>query len=176
MKKILIFGSSGAGKSTLAQKLGQELNIPYLHIDTIFWEPNWEVRDKELYLNDLQKFLNQDTFIIDGNHNYGDSIQLRIEQADTILYLNFNRFKCLYGAVKRYLTYRNKTRSSMTQGCIEKIDFEFIKYILWDYPTKKKKFIFNTINKKFTGKYYQFNNRSAVKKFLKNIRSCTLND
>lgn len=60
-----------------------------------------------------------------------------MEQADLIVFLNFNRWQCLYRVIKRYLRYRNRTRSDMTQGCNEKIDPEFIRWILWEGRTKR---------------------------------------
>jgi len=169
LNKILILGSSGAGKSTLAKRLGKSLNINVLHLDTIFWEKNWQVRDKESYLLDLQKWLSCNQYIIDGNHDHGSSLKIRIENADTIFFLNYNRFYCLLGALKRYFKFKNKTRPSMTEGCNEKIDFEFVKYILYDYPNKKKKIILSLIEKDFNGKFIQFKNRKSLTKFIKEL-------
>ncbi|MBB4826932.1 hypothetical protein HNO89_004216 [Sporosarcina luteola] len=33
--------------------------------------------------------------------------------------------------------YRNKTRPDMAEGCPEKVDWEFVKFI-WTYPKKKR--------------------------------------
>ncbi len=169
MKKILILGSSGAGKSTLAKTLGELFEIEVLHLDRIYWEENWVIRDKLIYLKDLSRVLEKHQYIIDGNHNYGNTLELRVQVADTILFLNLNRFICLYGAIKRYFMYKNKTRSSMTAGCEEKIDFEFIKYILWDYPRKKKKLILSLVNEEFKGEFYQFKTHKDIDKFLEKL-------
>ena len=42
MKRILIIGSGGAGKSTLAVKLSELLGLDVVHLDSYFWNPNWE--------------------------------------------------------------------------------------------------------------------------------------
>lgn len=171
MNKILILGSSGSGKSTLAGHLGKVFNIEVLYLDTIYWEENWKVRNKLVYLTELEGWFQKDQYIIDGNHNYGDSLEKRIKNADTIIFLNYNRVFCLWGAIKRYFKYKNKTRPSMKQGCPEKIDFEFIKYILWDFPKKKKKLIFQLIQNEFKGQYYQFKTRKSLNEFLIEVRS-----
>ncbi|QVK17983.1 hypothetical protein KHQ81_14325 [Mycoplasmatota bacterium] len=169
MNKILILGSSGSGKSTLANRLGKTFNIEVLHLDIIFWEENWKICNKLVYLTELEEWLQKKQYIIDGNHNYGDSLKTRIVNADTIIFLNYNRMVCLYGAIKRYFKYKNKTRPSMKQGCDEKIDFEFVKYILWDYPKKKKKLIFPLIENEFKGQCHQFKTRKALNKFIKKL-------
>jgi adenylate kinase family enzyme len=164
MNKILILGSSGSGKSTLANQLGEKLNLPITHLDLLFWSAGWIVRDHSLFINDLEAVLRQDAFIIDGNYN--QTLEKRLMVSDTVLFLNFNRFKCFYGALKRYIQYRNRTRPSITIGCHEKIDFEFVKYILFDYPIKKRKVILPLIKKHFKGNLIIFNNRKQLKQFL----------
>ena len=48
MRRILIVGNSGGGKSTLAQKLGEKLTLPIVHLDVLFWKPGWvEVGDDD---------------------------------------------------------------------------------------------------------------------------------
>lgn len=56
---------------------------------------------------------------IDGS--YTSAVIERIEQADQTFFFNFNRLKCLYGALVRRIKYRNKPRRSMTEGNKEKI-------------------------------------------------------
>ena len=46
--------------------------------------------------------------------------------------MNFPRRICFPQAFKRYLNYKNKTRESMADGCNEKFDLEFIKWLLFE--------------------------------------------
>ena len=57
MKRIVIVGCAGCGKSTLAAKLGSKLNIPILYLDTIYWKANWQVEDKNIFLEKQLKML-----------------------------------------------------------------------------------------------------------------------
>lgn len=41
MKRISIIGSSGAGKSTFARRLGEITGLEVIHLDKIYWQPNW---------------------------------------------------------------------------------------------------------------------------------------
>jgi len=47
MKRIMIIGASGAGKSTLARWLGQSLNLPVVHIDSMYFTQGWVERPRE---------------------------------------------------------------------------------------------------------------------------------
>ena len=132
--KIAVMGYSGAGKSTLAKKLGRLYDCPVLYLDRIQFEPGWKERNREEAKRMAEEFLNenQDTgWIIDGN--YAKFCQeRRLEEADLIVFMDYTRRICLWQAVKRYLEYRDKTRESMAEGCREKIDWDFVKWILRD--------------------------------------------
>jgi adenylate kinase family enzyme len=135
MKRILIVGSGGAGKSTLARRLGKILKIEVIHLDTLYWQPNWVKIEKPKWYEILSELTEKDSWIMDGN--YDSSLGVRIKNCDTIIFLDFPRLLCLYRVLKRRLTYRKTNRPDMAAGCNEKIDFEFIEWI-WNYPKKDK--------------------------------------
>ena len=134
--KIAIIGYSGSGKSTRARKLAEFYQIPVLHFDRVQFRPNWEIRpqpSKEIMTKtflDLHK-----DWVIDGNYSKL-SFERRMEEADVIILLLFNRISCLYRVTRRYLKYKNTTRSDMADGCKEKLDWEFVKWILRDGRSK----------------------------------------
>jgi len=50
--KINVVGTSGVGKSTLARRLAQELSLPYIEMDVLYWLPEWQgTPDDEFYAN-----------------------------------------------------------------------------------------------------------------------------
>ena len=53
-----------------------------------------------------------------------------MEEADVIIMLLFNRFSCLYRVTRRYWKYKNAPRADMADGCTEKLDAEFVKWVL----------------------------------------------
>ncbi|NUU62619.1 DNA topology modulation protein [Paenibacillus agri] len=135
MNKIAIIGSGGSGKSTLAKQLGAQLMIDVYHLDSLFWKPNWVGVPKDeqrIVQNDLVK---KQKWIIDGN--YGCTMEIRLNAADTIIFLDIPRTICVFRVIKRIIKYRNKRRPDMGIGCEERFSIEFLKWI-WEYPKTKK--------------------------------------
>lgn len=127
MRKVIIIGSGGAGKSTLARKLGKTLGIEVYHLDALYWQPGWEVIGEEEWMGTLSEIVSKDTWIMDGN--YGSTMDMRAEASDTIIFLDFPTSICLYGILKRRIKYHQKSRPDMALGCIERLDWEFIKWV-----------------------------------------------
>ena len=137
--KIAIIGYSGSGKSTLARKLAESFHVPVLHLDRVQFRPNWEIRpqaSKEIMAKVFMDIHNG--WIIDGNYSklsYGR----RMEEADVIILLLFSKISCLYRVIRRYFKHKNTTRPDMAEGCKEKLDWGFIRWILRDGRTKESK-------------------------------------
>ncbi|MEK7016240.1 DNA topology modulation protein [Bacillus sp. FSL R9-9410] len=135
MKKIILIGSGGSGKSTLAKLLGNKLKIQVHHLDALFWKPNWEGVPREEQRTVQNDLIKEEKWIIDGN--YGGTMDIRINAADTIIFLDIHRTICVYRAFKRIVQYRNKIRPDMGAGCEERFDLQFFKWI-WEYPKSKR--------------------------------------
>lgn len=127
MNKIIILGSGGAGKSTLAKELGQILQIPVYHLDALFWKPGWEPIGREKLAAHQEEIVAKDQWIIDGN--YGSTLNIRLQAADTAVLLDYSTLRCLYRIVKRRIQYQGKTRPDMGENCKEKIDLEFFLWV-----------------------------------------------
>jgi len=164
MKKIAIIGSGGAGKSTLARQLSILLDIPVYHMDAIFWKPGWQSIGREELMTETTKVLKEnDSWIIDGN--YGATMDLRLKQADTIIFLHYKTITCLYGIAKRRIQYHNKTRPDMGKDCPEKLDWEFIQWVR-QFNKKKVPSIYERLSKLKNKDILVFRNRKQLKKYL----------
>ena len=128
MQRVLVIGSPGAGKSTLSHALARRCGLPLHHLDRMFWLPGWIERDRADGRSELAQVLAQDCWIIDGN--YGSTLPLRIARADTVVWLDYPTALCLGRAVRRWWMYRGQSRPDMTEGCLERLDGEFLLYIL----------------------------------------------
>ena len=168
MNRIMITGTNaGAGKSTFARLLGKKLDINPTHLDTFFWKPGWEMASPDEMTTKIKEVLNKDRWIIDGSYTKY-LFEERIKLADTIFFFDFNRFVCIYSAIKRRIMYHNKERQDMGKGCIEKFDLVFFKFMLFD-AHKNKKYKLDLVNNIKDKKVVIFKNRKQVNEYLSSI-------
>lgn len=83
----------------------------------------WKKRNIEL--------ISKEKWIIDGNVNHGDTIELHFEAADLIIFLDINCFICLISVIKR----NGKRRSDTLQYRDEKFNKDFFRFCkgIWNY-------------------------------------------
>jgi adenylate kinase family enzyme len=146
MQRILIIGCGGSGKSTLARKLHDILNIELIHLDQLFWKPGWVETDDDAWKQIVENAIKKDAWIMDGNFN--STMDMRMARADTIIFLDMPRHVCLSRVLKRWFKSRvlRKPRPDMTEGCLERIDFAFLKWI-WNYNKVKRPQYLEKMNK-----------------------------
>ena len=168
--KIAIIGYSGAGKSTLARALGEQYGIPVLHFDRVHWAPGWQERDKAEAHQIAHEFMEQSEWVIDGNYRKYE-YQRRMTEADLIFFLDFPRLNCFFRAWKRYFHYRGRTREDMTEGCPEKMDPEFMRWILWESRTRKKKENYQQIIRQYPEKLVVLKSQKEIDRYLEGL-SC----
>ena len=170
--KISIIGYSASGKSTFAKNIGEILDIPVLHLDKVNFLPNWEERKVEESEKIVLDFIkeNNDKFVIDGNFSKF-AYDLRMKISDKIIFFDFDRFTCLFQAFQRYNKYKGKVRESMTEGCCEKLDWEFIKWILFDGRTEERINKYNRVIEKYKEKIIIVKNRKEADDLLEKIKT-----
>ncbi len=168
--KIVVMVYSGAGKSTLAKRLGESYNAPVLHLDKVQFLPNWEERELSEKIQLVGDFMNSHgSWVIDGNYSKLFRKE-RLEQADKIILLLFNRFTCLKRVISRYKKYKGKTRPDMGENCNEKIDLEFIKWVLRGGRTKAKKADYKAVIEKYREKITVLKNQRELDDFLRRLK------
>ena len=167
--KIAILGYSGSGKSTLTAILAKKYGIDVLHFDAVHFLPGWVIRDRAEKERIVEDFLNSHTsWVIDGNYTKL-SYERRLEEADLIIMLLFNRFSCFYRAYRRYKTYSGTTRPDMAEGCPEKFDREFAKWILWDSRKKKARDRYKEIGKEYSDKVIVIKNQKQLDQYINSL-------
>lgn len=168
--KIAIIGYSGAGKSTLARHLSEIYGLDVLHFDTVHFLPGWEIRSSEEKARITKEFLDTHSdWVIDGNYSklY---FERRMEEADLVILLLFNRFSCLYRAYTRYLRYKNKTRPDMAEGCREKFDLEFAKWILFEGRTKRARERYKKVIGQYGEKAVVIKNQKQLSAYIDSLK------
>lgn len=128
-QKILIVGCSGSGKSTLTGILAKKFDLPPVHLDIHFWNPGWVQTPRDQWRAKVKELVKAPRWIMDGT--FSESFDLRFPVADIIIIIDFHPLLCLWRAYTRVLKYKKSDhRPDMAEGCHEKIDFAFYKYIL----------------------------------------------
>ena len=171
--KISVIGYSGAGKSTLAAKLGELYSAPVLHLDTVQFLPDWQVRPLDDGRRIVYDFMqNEKKWVIDGN--YGKFFRKeRLEQSDMIIFMDFPRIVCLYYAFGRYLKFRGKNRPDMADGCKEKFDRDFFWWILRGGRTKERRHSYKQICVEHKAKLVRLKSRRAANSFMRTLANKT---
>ena len=123
----MIFGGSGAGKSTLARALQKMTGLPVIHIDTIYWLPNWNMRPREEISHLTNKIADSDHWIFEGNHS--ETMAYRASRADMLIFLDISTPRRLWRIIYRTIRHYGRSRSDMTQGCNERFDWEHLKFV-----------------------------------------------
>jgi len=102
VQQILIFGNSGSGKSTLAKKLCAAHKLNHLDLDTLAWEEASPPVRKAIHVSQQQidEFISGNSgWIIEGC--YSDLLELVIDDANEIVFLNLPVEACIENAKKR---------------------------------------------------------------------------
>lgn len=167
--KIAVLGYSGSGKSTLAVRLGELYGLPVLHLDRVQFLEGWRERglaEKKRIVADFMR--DNNGWVIDGNYSNLFRAE-RLEQADMIILMLFNRFVCLKRAYSRYRRYKGMTRPDMGEGCPEKLDSEFIRWILHNGRTRSKKAGYKAICRKYPDKVTILKSQRELDNFLQRL-------
>ena len=121
-QKILVIGCPGSGKSTFARALRDRFDLPLIHLDMLYWNPDKTTVSREVFDERLQAVLEQERWIIDGN--YGRTMEKRLQFCDTVFFLDLPTEVCLESVRGRIGTKRSDLPWIETEE-----DKEFMEYI-----------------------------------------------
>ena len=167
MEKITIIGSGGSGKSTLAKQLGEKLNIEVFYLNKIWWINDKDHISDEEFLK-IQKNIieNKKSFIFDGY--YPDTLDLRLQASDTIIFLDFPPVTNLKRSVKRSLTEKNNEDDPRLDRT-EKLNKDYISWLL-NFDKNERDKILEKLNKlKLEKKIVIIDNDNKKDLFLQSI-------
>lgn len=139
MKRVIILGPSGTGKTTLCREMGERFHLTELHLDSVYWQKDWNHIDKDEFHKWMISFFQKhNNWVIDGNYSNNRHFHLRLKLADTIILLDYGTKAALQGIHERAQQYKHQVRSDMAEGCIEGIDQIFLKYTAFYYKKRIK--------------------------------------
>lgn len=136
-QRIAVIGSPGAGKSTLATALAAATGLPLIHLDREHWQPGWVEPDPAEWQARNAALVAGERWVIDGN--YGSSLPGRVKRATLIVWLDLPTHVCLSGAIRRAVRYRGIVRPDMREGCPERMDGEWLKFLHYIATFRRRK-------------------------------------
>lgn len=134
MNRVMVVGSSGAGKSTFADALGARTGLPVVHLDERYWKPGWVETPIDEWRGVQERIVADDAWIVDGN--YSATIDVRLPRADTVVFLDLGRVRCMSRVLRR--TARSYGRARTAAGCPDRFDWDFLRNFVWTYPTRSR--------------------------------------
>jgi GNAT superfamily N-acetyltransferase len=158
-KKILVLGSPGAGKSYFSSQLAQAFSCPIVHMDMLYWKPNWEHVSDEEMRHLLDQAMAGERWIIDGN--YASTLEYRYQKADIVFFLDYPPELCLQGEKERRGHPREDFPSFLTEG----EDPNFLKFIA-SFPKVGRFVIVDMAEKYIHTSFVRFSSREECNQFL----------
>lgn len=98
-RRIVVTGQAGSGKSTLSQALAAKSGLPLIHLDLQFWKPGWVEPSEAEWREKQRGVLAGESWIADGN--YTETLDFRLERADTVVILATPWWRCAGRALLR---------------------------------------------------------------------------
>lgn len=117
-RRIRIVGISGSGKTRLGREAAARLGVPLLELDELFWDADWQHRDRAEAHALLDDFLAEhpNGWVADGNWNRFLAGRLGpTDGVDLTVWLDLPRWLIMWRVVTRTLR-RGLTRQELWHG------------------------------------------------------------
>jgi adenylate kinase family enzyme len=128
MDRIAIIGCGGSGKTHLANQLAALLNLPLTHLDSVYYDADWNPLPQEEFAALQRKLVAESRWLLEGN--YAGTLPIRLAEADTVIFLDLHAITCLTGILQRRWRYRGGQHTK--DGVYDRITWNFVRYI-WSY-------------------------------------------
>jgi adenylate kinase family enzyme len=128
MKRIAVIGAGGAGKTRLARTLGRMLGLPVIHLDAHYYGPGWQPSAPADWTARHRQLAAGQRWVLDGN--YASTLGLRLERADTVVFLDLSPLLCAWQVLRRWALGRRRPAPDLPPGLRPKLDRQFLAYVL----------------------------------------------
>jgi adenylate kinase family enzyme len=128
-KRINVIGCPGAGKSTIAKIISERTGYPLFDLDNFLYNSGCKRKSHIETLNEIDRILNNDNFVIDGT--YTSSFSHRLPKLDLVIFVDKPTITCIYQFIKRLLI-------EPKLKCGERLTIKTVK-LLFSFNFMKKK-------------------------------------
>lgn len=97
--RVNVIGTSGSGKTTFGRQLAQNLDLPFIEMDALFWGPKWRPAGDEEFFSSLNEALQGEHWVLDGN--YSRTTAIKWERVEAVIWLDFNFSRTFWQAISR---------------------------------------------------------------------------
>ena len=111
-------GNSGSGKTTLGRALAERLGLPFVELDSIYHQADWQPLEREEFRARVAAMVAGDGWVLDGS--YSAVRDLIWARADTIVYFDLPRLTATRQVLVRTLR-RGLTRQELWNGNREQL-------------------------------------------------------
>lgn len=118
MRRVSVVGNSGSGKTTLGKALADGLGVPFLELDSLAHQPNWQRLPEPEFVARVSDVIATDGWVIDGNYQ---AVQPRVwARADTVVWFDLPRSTVMRQVITRTLR-RGLFRQELWNGNRERL-------------------------------------------------------
>jgi adenylate kinase family enzyme len=163
--RIAIVGCGGSGKTRLAHQLATLLDLPVIHLDAIHYDPDWQPLEQEVFASRQRELVAAPRWLIEGN--YAGTLPIRLEAADTVIFLELPALTCLLGIAQRRWRYRGGQHKD---GVYDRITWDFVKYV-WGYRKTMRPRMRHLLAEHGSATLITLTSRRAAARFLRTVRT-----
>jgi adenylate kinase family enzyme len=138
-RRIAVVGTTGSGKTTLARRISQQLDIPHVELDALYWGPHWTPTPTEVFRQRTAQVLSGDAWVVDGN--YGKVRDVVWGHADAVVWLDYALPVIMWRLVWRTV-HRLVTREELWSSNRERAWAQFFSHdsiFLWALHTYRRR-------------------------------------
>ena len=148
--KIAVIGYPGSGKRALTEYLKNKFYCATLYLDDIDFPNESAERSLELKKEMVEAFKRENiSWVIDGD-GFDIDFEKRMEEADKIVIMKYNRFSCL---IRKLDEYSNQKK---------KLDRKTVDWVLFKSRSSERRKIYNLVMRKYYDKVVMFFNNMQL--------------
>jgi adenylate kinase family enzyme len=86
-KRVIVIGNSGSGKSTLGEQLAEGMDVPFIELDALHWEPGWQMAEMDVFQERVRQAIKPEAWVMAGNYT-SKQMEVSWPAADTVIWLD----------------------------------------------------------------------------------------
>ena len=122
---VVITSAAGSGGTTFARTLAGLLDVQFVELDAIHWQPGWAELDADEFRRRVEPIVAEENWVIDGRYR-GKLGDLVFDRADTVVWIDLPRRVWLPRLVGRTLS-RVVRRQELWNGNRESLRNVFLR-------------------------------------------------